>query len=1090
MAGLNRIIGFDMGGTSTDVALYDGAFERAFETEVAGVRMRAPMMAINTVAAGGGSILHFDGARIGVGPDSAGANPGPASYRRGGPLTVTDANVCVGKLQPQHFPPIFGPGGDERLDDAAVQQEFAQLADQMAATTGTRQDPRTVAEGFLRVAVANMANAIKQVSVGKGHDPGAFALACFGGAGGQHACLVADELGMETVFIHPYAGVLSAYGMGLADQTVLREQAVERRLSDDVLPALTELADQLAHAAAQDLAAQGADPHAVTVRRTVHLRYEGTEAALPVPLLDIAAVAEAFTAAHRARFGFATPGRALVVEAVAVEATAAGEAVTEPELAARTTGAPVPVDTVAMWSGGQEHRTPVFERTSLLAGDRLPGPALVREANATTVIEPGWTAEVSARNHMILRRTEALPSRVAAGTERADPVLLELFNNLFMNVAEQTGAVLQNTSMSVNIKERLDFSCAIFDADGNLVANAPHVPVHLGAMGESVKTVLRSRGATLRPGDVVALNNPFNGGTHLPDITVITPVFDEAGTAIRFFVGSRGHHADIGGATPGSTPPDSRSLEQEGVVIDDFLLVEAGTLREAEFRALLTGARYPARSPDVNIADIKAQVAANERGVQELARVVQSYGWQTVHDYMRHVMDNAEEGVRRVLSRIPGGSFTYTMDDGTPLQVAVTVDQATRTATVDFTGTGPQRPGNFNAPPAVLRAVVLYVFRCLVGQDIPLNDGCLKPIHIVLPPGTFLSPAPGAAVVAGNTEVSQAACNALFGALGTLACSQATMNNVLFGDATRQYYETICGGMGAGPGHPGASAIQTHMTNTRMTDPEVLELRYPVRLETFAIRRGSGGAGAQHGGDGAVRRIRFLEPMTAVVVASRRTVAPFGLSGGMDGAPGRQWVERRDGTRQDLSGTSSAELRPGDAFVIETPGGGGYGGRRHDLRPPGAVPGERPAHGPDLRPGCGRAVADLRADGRGELRPRRADDAGDVCRGADLRPCGLDPILQLPLVCAGMFALGVGIYRGVIARALGVRFNRGMVQIFATFGLAIFIRGAAQFAFGGDFRSVSGTWLGGRTVSLFGFTRRCRRWPRASCASWHSPGCC
>ncbi len=928
MAGLHRIIGFDMGGTSTDVALYDGAFERAYETEVAGVRMRAPMMAINTVAAGGGSILHFDGARLRVGPDSAGANPGPACYRRGGPLTVTDANVCVGKIQPQHFPPIFGPGGDERLDAETVRAQFATLADDVARATGTRQDPRAVAEGFLRIAVANMANAIKQVSVQKGHDATRFALQCFGGAGGQHACLVADELGMETVFIHPHAGVLSAYGMGLADQTVLREQAAERPLTPEALPALHALADQLADAARAALLEQGAEAGRVETKRSVHLHYAGTEAALPVPLEDLQGTLAAFTAAHRARFGFATPDREVIAEAVAVEATAAGEAVDEPRLAAREAGEPDPIDHVQVWSGGAEHRAPVFDRAALLAGDRLPGPALVREANATTVIEPGWTAEVTARDHMLLRRTSPLPSRATDASGKPDPVLLELFNNLFMNVAEQTGAVLQNTSQSVNIKERLDFSCAIFDAEGGLVANAPHVPVHLGAMRESVRTVLRSRGASLRPGDVVALNNPFNGGTHLPDVTVITPVFDEAGAAIRFFVGSRGHHADIGGTTPGSTPPDSRTLEDEGVVIDDFLLVDAGTLREEEFRALLSGARYPARSPDVNVADIKAQVAANERGVQELARVVHQYGWDTVQGYMRHVMDNAEEGVRRAIARIApslgDGVFDYRMDDGTPLRVAVALDREARTATVDFTGTGPQSKGNFNAPPAVTRAVVLYVFRCLVGEDIPLNDGCLKPIRIVLPPGTFLSPEPGAAVVAGNTEVSQAACNALFGALGTLACSQATMNNVLFGDATRQYYETICGGMGASPDQPGASAIQTHMTNTRMTDPEVLELRYPVRLETFAIRRGSGGAGAQRGGDGSVRRIRFLEPMTAVVVASRRTVPPFGLAGGAPGAPGRQWVERADGSRHDMSGTDQVDLRPGDAFVIETPGGG-YG---------------------------------------------------------------------------------------------------------------------------------------------------------------------
>ena len=913
-AGFDRIIGFDMGGTSTDVALYDGAFERAFETEVAGVRIRAPMMAINTVAAGGGSILHYDGSRFRVGPDSAGADPGPACYRRGGPLTVTDANVMVGKIQPAHFPAIFGPNGDQPLDGAVVAEKFAAL--------GLPGDPRAVAEGFLRIAVANMANAIKQVSLQKGHDAGQFALQCFGGAGGQHACLVADELGMETVFIHPFAGVLSAYGMGLADQAVMREQAVERALADDTAP-LDTLADQLAAEATATLVAQGADPAAIHVERRAHVRYDGTSAALVVPLGTADVVREAFTATHRSRFGFVTPGRGLIVEAIEVEAVAPGEPVSEPTLAARETGAPAIVDTVRIWTGGAEHAAKVFDRAALLAGDTLTGPVLVREANATTVVEPGWSAEITAANHMILRRTEAR-ARDRASTE-VDPVMLELFNNLFMNVAEQTGVVLANTSLSVNIKERWDFSCAIFDATGGLVANAPHVPVHLGAMGESVRTVLNRRGATLRPGDVVALNNPYNGGTHLPDITVITPVFDPAGQVIQFFVGSRGHHADVGGITPGSTPPQSHTLEEEGVVIDDFLLVEQGHLREAEFRALLAGARYPARSPDMNVADIKAQIAANERGVQELGRVVERYGWDVVAAYMRHVMDNAEESVRRMLAKLQGGSFAYTMDDGSPLRVAVTVDAAARTATIDFTGTGPQRGDNFNAPPAVSRAVVLYVFRCLVGADIPLNDGCLVPLNIVIPPGTFLSPEPGAAVVAGNTEVSQAVCNALFGALGAIACSQATMNNFLFGDATLQYYETICGGVGAGPGFDGVSAIQTHMTNTRMTDPEVLELRYPVRLERFGIRHGSGGAGQWRGGDGSVRSIRFLAPMTAVIVASRRTQVPFGLEGGMPGATGEQWVDRANGTRDVLSGTASAELQPGDVFTIATPGGGGFG---------------------------------------------------------------------------------------------------------------------------------------------------------------------
>jgi 5-oxoprolinase (ATP-hydrolysing) len=673
------------------------------------------------------------------------------------------------------------------------------------------------------------------------------------------------------------------------------------------------------------LQAQGANPADVTAAKSLHLRYAGTEAALIVTLGGLETILSDFTAAHRARFGFATPDRPIVVETVAAEATLPGSVAEDATLPARETGQPEPIDHVTIFTGGAAMKTPVLERTSLLAGDRIAGPALVREANATTVIEPGWTAEVTALDHMILRRTEPLPSRVPAGSERPDPVLLELFNNLFMNVAEQTGAVLQNTSMSVNIKERLDFSCAIFDTDGNLVANAPHVPVHLGAMGESVRTVLDHRRNTLKPGDVVALNNPFNGGTHLPDITVITPVFDAAGNDILFFVGSRGHHADIGGITPGSTPPMSRTLEEEGVVIDDFLLVDGGHFREQELRDLLGGAKYPARSPDVNVADIKAQVAANEKGVQELGRVVAQFGWPVVSAYMRHVMDNAEQSVRRVTERLGSGRFDYKMDNGRALCVSISVDRESRSAIVDFTGTGAQHEGNFNSPPAVTRAAVLYVFRCLVGDDIPLNDGCLKPLTLIIPPGTFLSPNPGAAVVAGNTEVSQATCNAIFGALGVIACSQATMNNFLFGDATRQYYETICGGTGAGPGFDGTSAIQTHMTNTRMTDPEILELRYPVRQELFAIRKGSGGAGKWHGGDGAIRRIRFLEPMTAVIVSSRREVAPFGLDGGQDGLPGEQWVERTNGSREALTGTDRAELRPGDVFVIQTPGGGGYG---------------------------------------------------------------------------------------------------------------------------------------------------------------------
>ncbi|MCX7370031.1 MAG: hydantoinase B/oxoprolinase family protein [Alphaproteobacteria bacterium] len=928
MGGFERIIGFDMGGTSTDVALYAGAFERAFETEVAGVRMRAPMMAINTVAAGGGSILHFDGARFRVGPDSAGAVPGPACYRRGGPLTVTDANVMVGKIQPHHFPAIFGPNGDQPLDAAIVAQKFAVLAAEIGKAQGKpAPDPRAVAEGFLRVAVANMANAIKQVSIQKGHDATRFALQCFGGAGGQHACLVADELGMETVFIHPFAGVLSAYGMGLADQAVIREAAVEAPFTADAINDLTTRLDALVAAGRGELARQGADPARLQAARRLHLRYAGTDTFLPVAFGAHQEVLAAFTEAHRRRFGFATPERQVIVEACIAEVTAPGEAVREAALPARVAGqAAVAVDSITLFTQGAEHAAPVYDRDALRAGDRIEGPALLREANATTVVEPGWEAEVTARNHLVLRRIAArVRTGSAADAARPDPVMLELFNNLFMSIAEQTGAVLQNTSLSVNIKERLDFSCAIFDATGALIANAPHVPVHLGAMGESVRTVIRTRGATLKPGDVVALNNPYNGGTHLPDVTVITPVFDAAGKDILFFVGSRGHHADIGGLTPGSTPPLSRTLEEEGVVIDDFLLVDGGHFREAEFRGLLAGARYPARSPDVNVADIKAQIAANEKGVQELSRAVAEYGLATVSAYMRHVMDNAEESVRRVLEKLPDGKFETSIDDGAPLKVAIRVDRAARKAVIDFTGTGPQRPSNFNAPSAVCRAVVLYCFRCLVGEDIPLNDGCLKPLEIVIPEGTFLSPRPGAAVVAGNTEVSQMTCNALLAALGACASAQATMNNLLFGDARYQYYETICGGIGAGPGFVGAGPVQTHMTNTRMTDPEILELRYPVRLEEFSIRRGSGGAGRWHGGDGSRRRIRFLHPMEAVIVASRRNVPPHGLQGGADGAAGRQWVERADGSIQWLKGSDSAHLAAGEVLGIETPGGGGWG---------------------------------------------------------------------------------------------------------------------------------------------------------------------
>jgi 5-oxoprolinase (ATP-hydrolysing) len=911
-AGENKIIAFDMGGTSTDVALYAGQFERAFDTEVAGAEMRVPMMAIETVAAGGGSILHFDGARFRVGPDSAGANPGPAAYRRGGPLTVTDANVLCGKIVPAHFPAIFGLGGDEPLDVDAVAVKFADFS----AKAG--RDPRDVAEGFLAIAVANMAAAIKRVALDRGQDAADFTLQCFGGAGGQHACLVADELSMGRVLIHPLAGVLSAYGMGLADQTATRQAAVETLLQSE---AETDLTVRVQAMRQDAVAALGGGPEIATIA-VAHLRYAGTDTALAAPFADAAAMREAFEAAHLRRFGFATPERAVIVESLVVEAIRSGEAAQS--AAPRAHAAPMPIDHVEIWSGGRAHAAPVWDRDHLRAGDITVGPALIREAIATTVVEPGWRAETLAGGELLLTRAEPL-ARPAITGEVADPVLLELFNNLFMGAAEQMGAVLRNTSTSVNIKERLDFSCAVFDATGALIANAPHVPVHLGAMGESVRTVLESRGATLRPGDAVVLNNPFNGGTHLPDITVVSPVFDEAGETIRFFVANRGHHADIGGITPGSMPANSTALAEEGVVIDDFLLVADGHFREQAFRDLLRSGPWPARSPDVNVADIKAQLAANAAGARELQGLIARYGWAGVSAYMGHVMANAEESIRRVLDRIGDGAFDYRMDDGAPLKVAVRIDHAAREATIDFTGTGAQREGNFNAPPAVTRAVVLYAFRCLVGDDLPLNEGCLKPLKIIAPEGSFLAPTPGAAVVAGNTEVSQATCNALLGALGACASAQATMNNFLFGNERHQYYETICGGMGAGPGFAGAGPVHTHMTNTRITDPEVLELRYPVRLERFAVRTGSGGDGEWRGGDGAVRAVRALEPMTATVVGSRREVAPFGLDGGQAGAVGRQWVEHADGSVTPLAGSDQIELAAGDLIVIETPGGGGYG---------------------------------------------------------------------------------------------------------------------------------------------------------------------
>ncbi len=922
-AGFKKVIGFDMGGTSTDVSHYAGELEREFETQVAGVRMRAPMMSIHTIAAGGGSILFFDGQRQRVGPDSAAANPGPASYRRGGPLTVTDCNVMLGKIQPDFFPKVFGPRGDQKLDGEVVREKFAALAKEIEGATGRSQTPEGVAEGYVRIAVANMANAIKFISVQRGHDVTEYTLACFGGAGGQHACLVADELGMKRVYIHPLAGVLSAYGMGLAQVRSLREEAVERRLEDAAITDIEEKCVRLGEACVRELTAQGSALERLEKR--VHLKYDGTDTSLAVPLGDTAAMREEFESQYRSRFSFLMRERALIAEAVSVEAVGRSDAPPGLIVASPATiSKALPIARVGMTTGGKGHETPVYARDKLFPGSVIAGPAIIAERNATTIVEPEWEARVTDRDHLVLERVVERKAAYAAGTT-ADPVMLEVFNNLFMSIAEQMGVRLAQTAYSVNIKERLDFSCALFDAAGNLIANAPHMPVHLGSMGESIKTVIAKNVGKMKPGDVYVLNDPYNGGTHLPDVTVITPVFDEAEREILFYVGSRGHHADIGGITPGSMPPFSKNVEEEGVLLDNVKLVEDGRMLEGEMRRLLGAARYPARNPDQNIADLRAQIAANEKGVQELKRMVVHFGLEVVRAYMRHVQDNAEECVRRVIGVLKDGEFAYEMDNGAVIKVKISIGADRRSATLDFTGTSAQLESNFNAPSAVTYAAVLYVFRTLVDDDIPLNAGCLKPLKVIIPEGSMLNPKPPAATVAGNVETSQCITDAIYGALGVMAASYGTMNNFTFGDDRYQYYETISGGTGAGDGFNGTDTVQCHMTNSRLTDAEVLEWRFPVRIDEHSIRQGSAGKGKWHGGNGATRRVRFLEPMTAAILAGHRRIAPYGMAGGGPGDVGRNWVERADGSRTDLSYADETQVAAGDVFVIETPGGGGYG---------------------------------------------------------------------------------------------------------------------------------------------------------------------
>ncbi|MFG2212746.1 hydantoinase B/oxoprolinase family protein [Streptomyces sp. NPDC048638] len=921
----DRVIGFDMGGTSTDVSHYAGEFERVFGSEVAGVRMRSPMMNIHTVAAGGGSVLHFDGRRYRVGPDSAGAVPGPACYRRGGPLTVTDANVMLGRIQPDHFPAVFGPDGDQPLDAEVVRTRFGRLAERAAAATGDDRGPEEVAAGFLDIAVLNMANAVKKISVQRGHDITRYALTSFGGAGGQHACAVADALGIGTVLVPPLAGVLSAYGIGVADATAMREQAVEAEFGQaGAVDRVHEACRTLAAQTRRELLDDGVPEESITTRARVLVRYAGTDATIGVPLADADTMTADFLRAHRARYAF-TMDKPLVAEAVSVEALGAsgGASGHEVRFAGRE-GEPAHTSTVRMYAQGRRRDTRLHRRTDLRPGDRITGPALIAEEDATTVLDPGWRAEVGERGHLLLSRVTERGGRSAVGTG-ADPVMLEVFNSLFMAIAEQMGVRLEHTAHSVNIKERLDFSCALFDADGNLIANAPHIPVHLGSMGESIKEVLRRRGDDMRPGDVYAINDPYHGGTHLPDITVVTPVFATDGDELLFLVASRGHHADIGGITPGSMPAFSSTIEEEGILFDNWLLVRGGELRERETRELLAAGPYPSRAPDANIADLRAQVAANEKGIEELRRMTGQFGLDVVRAYMGHVQDNAEESVRRIISGLSDGSCRYETDSGAQINVTLTVDRAARSAVLDFAGTSPQQPGNTNAPSSVVMAAVLYVFRTLVTDDIPLNSGCLKPLTVRIPPGSMLSPQYPAATVAGNVETSQAVTGALYAALGVQAEGSGTMNNVTFGNDRVQYYETVASGSGAGDGFDGADAVQTHMTNSRLTDPEVLEWRYPVRVDGFAIRPGTGGAGRWHGGCGVERRLRFLEPVTVALLSQHRRIAPYGAAGGAPGSLGVNSVERADGSRDVLRGCDTADLGVDDVLVVRTPGGGGYG---------------------------------------------------------------------------------------------------------------------------------------------------------------------
>ena len=922
-AGFNKLIGFDMGGTSTDVCHFAGEFERSFETELAGVRIRAPMMQINTVAAGGGSILSYKDGRFQVGPESAGAIPGPASYGRGGPLTVTDCNVLLGKLNPEFFPKVFGETSDQPLDFEIVKKKFLDLSEKISKE---KNDPMMdifkMAEGFLKIAVENMANAIKKISIQKGYDVTNYMLNCFGGAGGQHACHVADALGISNVMIHPYAGVLSAYGMGLAEIRSIREGHFEKNITN--ISDAKNLIEKLSSQAKTDLKDQDISDESIIILKKAFAHYKGSHQNLEIKFDNPENMRKSFEQEHKKRFGFFVQEREILIEMLTVEAVGKKTENYDFFNDNLPTKKANPIAFKNIYVNGSEINAPIYERDELLIGQNISGPAIIVEATGTNIIDDGWSGTLDEHHNLILSRVEEKRLQKGIGTS-VDVVMLEVFNNLFMNIAEQMGATLANTAYSVNIKERLDFSCALFNNEGSLVANAPHVPVHLGSMSEAIKTVVKLNKNNIFPEDVFVLNAPFNGGTHLPDVTVITPVFDKSGKEIIFFVASRGHHADIGGKTPGSGPPDSKHIEEEGVLIDNFKLFDKGIFREQEMRKILSSGKYPCRNVEHNMADLAAQVAANKTGINEINSMIDQFGIETVHAYMNHVQDNAEESIRNAIVNLKQGEYEYELDNGEFIRVNVKIDKENREAIIDFTGTAPKNPFNYNAPMAVCYAVILYVFRTLVGNNIPLNEGCFKPIKIIIPNNSMINAKYPSAVIAGNTEVSQLTCNALFGALGVIAGSQATMNNFIWGNEKIQNYETICGGTGAGPNFHGTSAIQTHMTNTRSTDPEVLETRFPVRLEEFSIRKNSGGKGKFNGGDGVTRKLRFLEPMTVTTLCSHRKIKPFGLNGGGPGDCGREWLEKADGSILGLSGNDSCQVKINDLFVMETPGGGGFG---------------------------------------------------------------------------------------------------------------------------------------------------------------------